>query len=392
MESLTNLTETLTSEVGRILPGILGALLVLLIGLLLAAGIKRLIILVFKRTKLNERLSAKTEGEFRIDKFVAKLAYYLVVIFVLLIVLSMMGIEGVLDPLSNMLDKFLAFLPNLVAAGIIGFAGYIIARIASEAVGLAADWLQEFSAKAGLKGSINLAKLLKQIVFVIVFIPVLIAAIDALKIEAISRPATDMFHQFLNAIPQIISAAVILVVFYVVGRYITSLLSSLLKGLGTDQLTSSLGLNSVIGNERSLSDLFSNIAFFFIIFSGIVAASEKLNFMQLTEILNEVFAIAGRIFFGLVILVIGNFLANLAKDAMVSSEDSKWLGTFVRLAVLFIFLALGLSTMGIGQEIVNLAFGLTIGALAVAFALAFGLGGREAAGKYLDNFLERFRK
>jgi len=304
----------------------------------------------------------------------------------------MMGIEGVLDPLSNMLDKFLAFLPNLVAAGIIGFAGYIIARIASEAVGLAADWLQEFSAKAGLKGSINLAKLLKQIVFVIVFIPVLIAAIDALKIEAISRPATDMFHQFLNAIPQIISAAVILAVFYVVGRYITSLLSSLLKGLGTDQLTSSLGLNSVIGNERSLSDLFSNIAFFFIIFSGIVAASEKLNFMQLTEILNEVFAIAGRIFFGLVILVIGNFLANLAKDAMVSSEDSKWLGTFVRLAVLFIFLALGLSTMGIGQEIVNLAFGLTIGALAVAFALAFGLGGREAAGKYLDNFLERFRK
>ena len=160
----------------------------------------------------------------------------------------------------------------------------------------------------------------------------------------------------------------------------------------TDQLTSSLGLNSVIGNERSLSDLFSNIAFFFIIFSGIVAASEKLNFMQLTEILNEVFAIAGRIFFGLVILVIGNFLANLAKDAMVSSEDSKWLGTFVRLAVLFIFLALGLSTMGIGQEIVNLAFGLTIGALAVAFALAFGLGGREAAGKYLDNFLKRFRK
>jgi len=157
-------------------------------------------------------------------------------------------------------------------------------------------------------------------------------------------------------------------------------------------LTSELGLNTVIGQERSLSTLLGNIAFFFILFSGIIAASEKLNLVQLTDILNEVFSIAGRVFFGLVILTIGNFLANLAKEAMVSSEDNLWLGTIVRLAVLFIFLALGLSTMGIAQEIVNLAFGLTIGALAVAFALAFGLGGREAAGQYLSDLLKRFRQ
>ncbi|NBC07298.1 MAG: mechanosensitive ion channel [Bacteroidetes bacterium] len=392
MDFLQNLTAVLTEQVGQILPGILGAVVVLLVGLILAAGIKRLVLLLFRRTKLDERVSKKMDGAFKIDEFIAKLAYYLVVVFVLLIVLNMMGIQGVLDPLSNMLDKFLAFLPNLVAAGVIGFAGYVIARIASEAVGFAADRLQDFSAKAGLKGSLDLAKLIKQITFVAVFIPVLIAAIDALKIEAVSKPATDMFHQFLDAVPQIISAAVILAVFYVVGRYITQLLSRLLAGLGTDQLTSELGLNTVIGQERSLSALLGNIAFFFILFSGIIAASEKLNLAQLTDILNEVFSIAGRVFFGLVILTIGNFLANLAKEAMVSSEDNLWLGTIVRLAVLFIFLALGLSTMGIAQEIVNLAFGLTIGALAVAFALAFGLGGREAAGQYLSDLLKRFRR
>ncbi len=392
MDFLQTLTTVLTEQVGQILPGILGAVVVLLVGLILAAGIKRLVLLLFRRTKLDERVSKKMDGTFKIDEFIAKLAYYLVIVFVLLIVLNMMGIQGVLDPLSNMLDKFLAFLPNLIAAGVIGFAGYVIARIASEAVGFAADRLQDFSAKAGLKGSLDLAKLIKQITFVAVFIPVLIAAIDALKIEAVSKPATDMFHQFLDAVPQIISAAVILAVFYIVGRYITQLLSRLLAGLGTDQLTSELGLNAVIGKERSLSALLGNIAFFFILFSGIIAASEKLNLVQLTDILNEVFSIAGRVFFGLVILTIGNFLANLAKEAMVSSEDNLWLGTIVRLAVLFIFLALGLSTMGIAQEIVNLAFGLTIGALAVAFALAFGLGGREAAGQYLSDLLKRFRQ
>jgi len=48
--------------------------------------------------------------------------------------------------------------------------------------------------------------------------------------------------------------------------------------------------------------------------------------------------------------------------------------------------------MGIADDIVNLAFGLTLGSIAVAFALAFGLGGREAAGKSMEDFLSRFRK
>lgn len=391
METFNNFTETLTQQVGQILPGVLGAIIVLILGLIVASGIKRLVLMLFKRTNLDERISKKTDGNFRIDQFIAKLVYYLVVIFVLLIVLNMMGVEGVLAPLSNMLDKFLAFLPNVIAAGIIGFAGYIIARLASEAVGAAAGWLQEFSTNAGISGNLNLANLLKQIVFIFVFIPVLIAAIDALKIEAVSRPATDMLDKFLMAVPQIVSAAVIIAVFYIAGRYITSLLASLLKGLGTDQLTQSLGLESVMGKDRSLSKLLSDIAFFFLIFSGLIAASEQLELTQLTDILNEVFAISGRIFFGLVILVVGNFLANLAKSGISSSENNQWLGTFARFAILFIFLALGLSTMGIGQQIVNLAFGLTIGAIAVAFALSFGLGGREAAGKYLDDLRNQLR-
>lgn len=58
----------------------------------------------------------------------------------------------------------------------------------------------------------------------------------------------------------------------------------------------------------------------------------------------------GRVFFGIIILVAGNFLSNLAKDAIASSENSQWLGTFARLDILFIFLALGLSTMGIGSK------------------------------------------
>jgi hypothetical protein len=55
-------------------------------------------------------------------------------------------------------------------------------------------------------------------------------------------------------------------------------------------------------------------------------------------------------------------------------------------------LAMGLRAMGIADDIVNLAFGLTLGAVAVAVALSFGLGGREAAGKLMEHWLSRWRK
>jgi hypothetical protein len=55
-------------------------------------------------------------------------------------------------------------------------------------------------------------------------------------------------------------------------------------------------------------------------------------------------------------------------------------------------IAMGLRAMGIADEIVNLAFGLTLGAVAVAVALSFGLGGREAAGRQMEHWLSRLRK
>ncbi len=77
-------------------------------------------------------------------------------------------------------------------------------------------------------------------------------------------------------------------------------------------------------------------------FGGVIAASDKLELFEFTSILNSIFAIAGQVFFGLIILVIGNFIANIAKNAVEQSEESSWLGSLVKFVVLFIFLALGL--------------------------------------------------
>ncbi len=390
MDYFSTLGDTLSRTLGGILPGILGALVVLIIGLILASLVARLVRIGFKKTTIDERLAAKMDLNFNLGNFIAKLVHYLLILMVLLLVLEMMGLTSVLNPLRDMLGKFFEAIPNIIYAGIIGFIGYIIAKIAAEAVGLISLPVNNFAAKVGFNNSESLMKILKQLVFIFVFIPMLIVALDALNMDAISRPATDMLNQLFGAIPNIIAAAVILAVFYFIGRYVVTVLTSLLRNLGTDEMAVRLGLGRVLGTT-SFSAVIGYVAFFFLMFTGVIAAAEKLEMVSISLILGEIFAICGRIFFGLLILVAGSFIANLAAKALSTSED-EWLGSIVKFAVLGIFIAFALHTMGIAQSIVNLAFGLILGAVAVAFALSFGLGGREAAGEQMKKFFDKLNR
>ncbi len=200
-----------------------------------------------------------------------------------------------------------------------------------------------------------------------------------------------MLNEIFAAIPNILAAGIIIGLFYIGGRYLTAILRDILKGMGTDELAERLKLEGIIGRAQSLSSLLAGIAFFFLMFIGIITGVERLNFSQLSEILNNLLEVSGQVFFGLAILAVGNYLSILAANALASSESGKILSSIVPFAVLGVFLAIGLRTMGIANEIVNLAFGLTLGAVAVAFALSYGLGGREAAGKHMDYLLRRFR-
>lgn len=391
MEKLTELTNSMMSRLGEGLPTLLGAIAVLIIGFFIANIVRRLVIRLLRSTSIDEKIGARLQTSFRFDKFIAKLLYYLVIIYVLLIVLNILGVEGVLEPLRNMLSKFTDFIPNVIAAGVIGFAGYMIASIVSEMTAFLSERLEGFSHKMGLNtGELSLTKIVKQLVFVLVFIPIFIVALDALKMDAISKPATEMLSTLLNAIPQIIAAVVLLGVFYFIGKYVVAIVVSLLNNLGVDDLAANAGLGSVMGS-LSVTKMIGSVAMFFIMFTGVIAATEKLNLGQLGTIFNDVFHIAGSVLFGVVILLAGIYVSNFATKIIKNSESSSVFAPVIRFAILGIFLAFALNTMGIAESIVNLAFGLTLGAVAVAFALSFGLGGREAAGREMERFFRNLR-
>jgi hypothetical protein len=281
-----------------------------------------------------------------------------------------------------------------VAALIIGGVGWIVATVLRNLTTnlLRTAGSDQLGQRVGLTESVRLSNVAGLLVFITIFLPALIAALDALKIEAISKPATNMLGMILTAVPQIIAAGLILVVTWLVASFASRLLASLLSTLGFDNLPSYAGLAHAF--EKTPASVFVGyVALFFAMLFATVEAANQLGFTQVGGIVAVFIRFGGDVLLGSIILVIGFWLANLAYAAIdcASGPNTKGLARIARFAILALVLALGLRAMGIANDIVNLAFGLTFGAVAVAIALSFGLGGREAAGKLMEHWLSKLR-
>ncbi|MFP5466797.1 MAG: mechanosensitive ion channel [Gammaproteobacteria bacterium] len=383
-----------TTELFEYAPRLLGGLALALVAWLLASLVRALSQKLLDRTSLDEKLSEHADMA-PIGENLAGALFWLVILLFVPAILGALGLQGLLDPLTAMVTKALDMLPNAVAAIVIGGVGWILATVLRNLVGNLSRTagIDKLGAKAGITESVRLSSVAGMLVFIAVFLPSLIAALDALKIEAISRPATDMLAMMLQAVPHLVAAGLILVVTWLVATFASRLLASLLSAAGFDTLPARIGLAHAF--ERvSASAFVGRVALFFAMLFATVEAANQLGFGQVSDIVSTFIRFGGDILLGSAILVIGFWLANVACTAIdrASGAQTRGLARVARYAILALVIAMGLRAMGIADDIVNLAFGLTLGAVAVAVALSFGLGGREAAGKLMEHWLARLRK
>ena len=391
--NLQSVSAPFSNMIGQVLafiPTLIAAAAVALIGWLLATLVRAGLTRVLASTNLDDKLSADV-GVAPVSKNIADIAYWLILLLFLPMVLSILGLTGLLAPVQVMVTEAISFIPNIFIAGIIVFAGYILAKIIrgiTEGL-LSSIGLQAQAEKLGVFKSSNLPKLLGSFVFTIVMITALIIAFDALGVEAISQPATAMLNQIMAAIPNILGAAIILIIAYVVSRFVGQLVAELLAGTGVDNIPAKLDVQRFLGEQKVSSFVGFLIVFFTMLFATSEAAN-RLEFTQVSGLISMFIQFGASILLGAVILVIGFWLANTVANVIQRGEynSSRWLGNLVRILVMGLVIAMGLRAMGIADSIVNLAFGLTLGGVAVAFALAFGLGGREPAERLLSKLLD----
>jgi hypothetical protein len=337
-----------------------------------------------------------------------RLAYWLVWLVGLIAALQPLGLSGVLSPVTTMTNEVAAFIPRLLGAGLFFFAGLILARIVRHVIeaALGALNLERLASSAGLKigdapvavdsegvasegaapARSTIARAVGMTASAIIILFAAIGALQILQISAIADPATNMLNTIALAIPKVMNGLIWLALAFVIAKWLKSVLETVLPGLGFDNAVRALG---IMPSTTVPSRVVGTIAMTAILLGAAIEAARAIGGDSVAALLFQITELGGKVIFGTVIIVVGIFLARILSNLVGSSTgESGYAQTIVKYAIIALFTAIGLTFMGLADQIVMLAFGLILGSAAVATALAFGLGGRDYAARLLEEWHE----
>jgi hypothetical protein len=309
----------------------------------------------------------------------------------LVAILQVLDLGDATAPLQAMLDDFMAFVPNLVFAVLIVFIGFKVARIVRD---LAVTALQtvnfdKWVNKGGVDsvtGSTALSTTIGTIAYVAVVLPFAIFAIDRLRLDSVSAPVSAILSQIQAAFWLVVLAAVLLAMGLIIARFVAQMIEEILPGLGVDQALASTHL---LPEGSSASKTIATIVQIAIILSVAIVATRLLGIPEISAMLDQILELGGRIIFGAVVILAGFLIANLLAKLVAGSSGNSLAGSLVRWTAILLSTFMGLQFMGVGEEIVEMAFAALAVGVALAGALAFGLGGRDTAAKVLEDLRKK---
>src|SRR5262249_48670719 len=243
----------------------------------------------------------------------------LIFLIFLPLIVNALGLTLGTGPVADMIGLFLAFIPQLVAAAgilVVGwFAAVIVRRLVTAAVaGLGLDRLSERVGLAKSLGPTGLSGLVGLLAYILILIPAVIGALEALGLAALTAPLTAMLTDFLTVIPLLFFAAVVLAVSYVVARLVADLATAFLAAIGVDALPARLGLSRVVPAEaggRPLSRLVGQLILLVIMTLATIEAADLLRFTAVAAVLSAFPALLGPGLLGLRVVPGGPRLATI---------------------------------------------------------------------------------
>jgi hypothetical protein len=382
------------------IPDIIKALLYLLLAWGIASLVRGLVIKGFTKLKFvdkiwkNKKDDLNEYREVRI-RSIGQVLYLLVFVLFIPSILDALNMESISIPITNMMQNLLAFVPNVIGAAIILFIGFFIAKIIRDIAfnffsTLNLDkWFDKFTLESdgdvSTETQATLSKVLSNILYGIILIPAITMALETLKISTLTNPIVSMLNNILVMIPNLFVAIVLVLIGHYISKYVGQILTSLLDRVGIQKVYSWTDRNSETQIPRwNLAKIIGNIVRILIM---LFITVEALNVLKL-EILNNIgtaiilyipLLISGLLIIGLGILA-GHFVENMITQHMSSPLSGK-IAKFI-IIVFAIFMTL--EQIRFASNIVSTAFLLVLGALAVAFAISFGIGGRDFAKRQLE--------
>lgn len=371
------------------------AVLLLVLAFIVAAIAKSLIIKLLSKTKLSTMKGTGDGGENQGPKtidLIGKLVQLVVFLLFVPGIFEILGMTQVSAPILTLLNTVWGYVPNILFCVIILWIGFYVVKLVRELLvpvlnKLEVNRLQKI-AGIEVRDEGRLSNTIAYIVYVLILIPVIISALYVLDIKAISDPAIAMLSIIFSYIPSLLAALVIIAIGWVLAKFCGNIVTRIIAASGLDARLAALAgarddspfvLSSVAGKTVEVV----MIIFF------VVESFSTLHLGVLTHIGTAVIAYMPYLLTAVIILAIAFFLGAVADNTLKKNGHGS-LGLVVKYAIYVIAAFMILNQLGIARTLVDSTFILVIAALAVAFAISFGIGGREFAKNVLADVQKKF--
>ncbi len=439
IKAVTAPIVTVLDGLGSAVPGLLKAALIGFVGFAAAMIVKKLLLKVFDKSKVIGRLGKMAghdddEQNEATGKLVATMAFWFIIVMAAIPTLEALQIGALAEPLKAALAVVSTYLPKVLGAALLLLAGYVLGRLCRAVVTKVID---KSGIDRGLKrigfekllGSTSAGSILGTLAMAFVMLHFAISAVGRLDIREISEPLGLILQQLYGYLPKLVVGGLLLAVGVLVARLVARASRAILAGIGFNALlvhigvatemsaaskqqqtdgekTLDAGVKRAQGDDkaagpdveavlaggsglRTPSDIAGSLIGALVVIVFLRQVLSTLGLEGLAQMVDTLLGYLPDVLVAAVVVAAGMWAGRWARaridELTKASKDQlmRSLGAVVHIAVVTVAAMVALQQLGVGSQLIGIAFGLVLGAICLALALAFGLGGRDVAGQIL---------
>jgi small-conductance mechanosensitive channel len=210
--------------------------------------------------------------------------------------------------------------------------------------------------------------------------------------EGMFQPLQNALSTFLSYIPQLIGALIILIVGYIVAKVLQAVVGRVLQAVGFDRWMERGGIKQFFDRaetNQTPASILGALVFWFVFIIAITMAADALGIPQVSVVLAQLIAYIPNIIAAILILILAALLANFISGIVRGATGSDLLASIAQYAIIVYAVFAALTQLGVAVQLTANTFLIVLGAVALAAALAFGIGGREVARDILEKAYNR---
>jgi len=214
----------------------------------------------------------------------------------------------------------------------------------------------------------------------------------------IAEPIRQMLTRILAYLPVLLGALLILLIGWLVAKAIKRIVDWLLKTVRFDTLADKAGISDVLKKGElgiSARELISRLVYWLIMILVLVMTVDALGLPKSSDVLSSLFAYVPKVIAALLVLIVALFLASFVSGIVRMAAGNanlpkpQLLANISRWAIIIFAVTIAMVELDIAPLLVATTFNIILGGVVLALALAFGLGGKDAAARYLEELREK---